>query len=759
MKIKTSNHSFLFASALFFLLAIPFSSLLFDSDSTLVVRDILRSFLPSKAVWLYGMKESFFPPQWNPYLVGGTPYWADLGQGSFHPLNLVFLLIPKINLAFSWFIYLHFPIAAWGMNLLLKEYKQTTAIRWIFSAAYCLGGVFFSLNNVPNILAAATLLPFFFTFWHRWRGDEKIFSLHSAFLSLCLAGNIIVGAPEFSYFLGLFLLITFPGLQKKYFVKLALLSLSALLFAALQLLPGILQLLNSRRGFSKLSLEEAQWLSFHPARLLEWILPLPFGNYSPVSDYWGSQFVNGPLKMPLIFSCYFGLALLWGVIPGLLLQTPRRKIIVSSFLLLVICLFSFGPNALVNINGFFFQNFPLWNIFRYPEKLLVFLHFFLILLSARGWEKMAAGEFSRWKFWGALFAAFIIAILILAHRALPEEALPARFIFQSVFPWLLLGFLSTWLFLERKKKSLGFFLLGLGLLAPLIWHDQKILWPQKMSQMQSAAPAKILADISKDATESQRGRAQRIASFTAGAESLMATSIPPAQLDVVGKISWAYYSNLSTSINSLHQLSHIGGHGMIESAEREQFWRNLSSVNPNRLLNLLGAYYILSPPSEPLGSPKIGVNPGALAFASAPNKIRFVSSFSSALEALRAPTFDEHSEALLESASSLKEFNTTNSAKISVNRLGMGKISVSVNALDAGPAWIQVNESFDPFWKAYDENGKALAIFRANGWALAFQAERPGEILLTYQNPLAWLGLALSFGYLFALILFRKKLH
>ena len=101
-----------------FSLFLPFLHLLSNPERVLTYRDTLTSFLPMKMFWMKTIINEGALPQWNPYLYAGTPFFADLKSATLYPLNLVFLLFGQENFfyAFSWYIFLHFPIVAVGQS-------------------------------------------------------------------------------------------------------------------------------------------------------------------------------------------------------------------------------------------------------------------------------------------------------------------------------------------------------------------------------------------------------------------------------------------------------------------------------------------------------------------------------------------------------------------------------------------------------------------------------------------------------------------
>ncbi|MDD5593542.1 MAG: hypothetical protein PHG97_02215, partial [Candidatus Margulisbacteria bacterium] len=61
-------------------------------------------------------------PFWNPYIHMGYPFLATLQPGVFYPLSVVYYCLP-FDQAFNWFLILHYPLAAFFMYRLGREFR------------------------------------------------------------------------------------------------------------------------------------------------------------------------------------------------------------------------------------------------------------------------------------------------------------------------------------------------------------------------------------------------------------------------------------------------------------------------------------------------------------------------------------------------------------------------------------------------------------------------------------------------------------
>ncbi|MGH7739651.1 MAG: hypothetical protein ACREL1_05840, partial [bacterium] len=76
--------------------------------------DLLAQFGPWRAFLKDQLAHGHFP-LWDPYLLGGQPFFADLQNMMLYPLN--YLTLPfSIPLGLTLFQALHWVLAAWGMD-------------------------------------------------------------------------------------------------------------------------------------------------------------------------------------------------------------------------------------------------------------------------------------------------------------------------------------------------------------------------------------------------------------------------------------------------------------------------------------------------------------------------------------------------------------------------------------------------------------------------------------------------------------------
>ncbi|MGB9613808.1 MAG: hypothetical protein ACPL4K_06540, partial [Candidatus Margulisiibacteriota bacterium] len=97
-------------------------------------------------------------PLWNPYLMMGFPFLATLQPGIFYPLSILYYLLP-FDLAFSWFLILHYPLAAFFMYLLCRDFKFSQWAAIGAGLTFGFSGYLLSVLHMPTTLSSVIWLP------------------------------------------------------------------------------------------------------------------------------------------------------------------------------------------------------------------------------------------------------------------------------------------------------------------------------------------------------------------------------------------------------------------------------------------------------------------------------------------------------------------------------------------------------------------------------------------------------------------------
>ena len=102
---RRQTKAFGVVAGLFGIWAILWWPLLTQGD-VLFARDILFHWVPIKSYWLERISAGEIP-WWNPHVSLGIPYFADIGNQTLYPGNIVFLFSGDVLTGISWFVAIH----------------------------------------------------------------------------------------------------------------------------------------------------------------------------------------------------------------------------------------------------------------------------------------------------------------------------------------------------------------------------------------------------------------------------------------------------------------------------------------------------------------------------------------------------------------------------------------------------------------------------------------------------------------------------
>lgn len=242
--------------------------------------DLLAQFGP----WRFFLKDQLAQghfPLWNPYLLGGQPFFADLQNMMFYPFN--YLTLPfSVPYGLGVFFFLHAFWSACGMHLWLRSLNLS-------SNACRVGAILFAFSNFfwleiihPPVIAAFAWLPWLFASVENLSQNPKprnafYAGLAFAMLFLCGSFQITVGALYAAAFYFLFSQLKnrpLKSFSNKSRFSLALFILWGLLPLFGQLIPTLEFSALTERRTPNQSYEEFNGnLALKPATLYQLILP------------------------------------------------------------------------------------------------------------------------------------------------------------------------------------------------------------------------------------------------------------------------------------------------------------------------------------------------------------------------------------------------------------------------------------------------------------------------------------------------------
>ncbi len=327
-------------------------------------RDVLHYYWPTReaanAAW-----RTLSLPLWNPFSSGGLPLLADLHSAVLYPPNLLFLPL-SFPTAYTWVLCLHHVAGGLGVFTLLR---RLTGEPWAGAAAgltWMMSGYVVSLSHAGPLMAGAAYVP-----WVLVALTSSLPPARRAVLvALLCAAQALTGDPQAVLFsalaAGCLALWTLP--RAAFAVLGGGLALAGLL-AAVQLVPAWLLLPHTLRASPGTGFF-LDWTT-HPLRLVELLLPSPFGSYLEQPRFWAWFTIEGRGSFPFALSVYLGAASAVLAVLGV----ARQRL--AGFALTLLAggvLLALGHHVGTHV---LHAHVPGLRLFRYPEKYL--------LLATLGW--------------------------------------------------------------------------------------------------------------------------------------------------------------------------------------------------------------------------------------------------------------------------------------------------------------------------------------------------------------------------------------
>lgn len=262
-----------------------FFSRFFLSGAVIYAGDNFNLLVPAMTFFVKQMRGGVFP-LWNPFILSGMPFFADIAYSLLHPANIVYFLLPPFT-ALTIQVLIDYAVGFSGMYCLGRRLGMTqypavfSALAWTFS-----GTLVISSNNIST-LHTAVLIPFVLWSWIGYlkHGGRKHVLSAVGLTSL----QIIAGHPQLTYYT-LLLCIAYAGMLRGIPVacrlgRAGIIIVFAAGLTAVQTLPFL-----ELAGFStrmQLGDPYRSFGSFRPVLLIRYILPRLMG-VRP----WGTAFID-----------------------------------------------------------------------------------------------------------------------------------------------------------------------------------------------------------------------------------------------------------------------------------------------------------------------------------------------------------------------------------------------------------------------------------------------------------------------------------
>jgi hypothetical protein len=305
-------------------------------------------------------------PVWLADISGGRPLIANPNSGVLYPVRPAMSFLP-FPVAMRIFAVLHWILAGFGMILLGESLGLSAAGCWMGAVTYVLSGVSVSEVFYPNIHPGMALLPW--VLWalnRRASPSARILSVGLVFGLLLLAGDIFVCALALLCAF-LWIVLETPAAGQKAVLAMACLALLlAFLFAAPQIVATSLWIPMTNRAILGMRLDEVLLFSVSPYRLLEFVIPYPFGpTWEPGTSPWAAGLYRGGKSTGLFSGFYAGAFAVIALVVARRSREPGARF--GRVLVVIATAVSVLPSLLPDTLGAARSPLPL----RFPEKFAV----------------------------------------------------------------------------------------------------------------------------------------------------------------------------------------------------------------------------------------------------------------------------------------------------------------------------------------------------------------------------------------------------
>ncbi len=404
------------ASLFFVLLVVAAYAPTLLSRRNFAGRDLLEYQLPiEKAV--HDAYARGHIPIWIAEISGGRPLAANPNVGAFYPVRPLLGAVP-FPVAMWIFPVFHWTAAGLGMLLLLRSVGASPGAAFVAAVTYVFSGIGVSEVFYPNIQPGMVLLP-----WVVWgvsrRADSdgaKLVTLSLVFALLFLSGDVFtIGIAIVSAVLWIAVERAAGEKVREAFLLGVALLLAGLL-AAPQIVAAALWVPETNRAILGMKLGESLSFSVKPLRLLELVVPFPFGPTWSLEDLfssvWGWPVFHNKLS-GFFTTLYCGAFGVIALVASRKWRAPGARFARILFAAaVVVCV---APSFLPIGWSRLASPLPL----RFPEKFAVAMTFALALVAGLAFDRFRSVGFrARWTY----VIAGVLASVALAASLFPHDA-------------------------------------------------------------------------------------------------------------------------------------------------------------------------------------------------------------------------------------------------------------------------------------------------------------------------------------------------
>ncbi|MFH1792384.1 MAG: YfhO family protein [Patescibacteria group bacterium] len=430
--------------------------------------DVVSLIFPEQMLGIDLLKSGELP-LWNPFILTGTPLFANLQAASFSLTNFVYFMFDQVN-AWSIQIILQHVLAATFTYLLLRHWKVSKLGSVFGSLVFSFSGfnMIFSQWNGHTLTSA--FIPLILLFEDRFLAKAKY--LDGLGFSFSLFFQLLAGYPQtsfYTFFAIVILWLVRIKFKKSFYYKTFLLGIFGILalgISSFQLFPARELWGLSQRDFEPHPFE---WAFLPWKKIITFIAPDYFGNHS-TQNYWGPQDYTSN-------TAYIGvIAMILSVFSVKLIK--KREVL----FLFILSIFSLLMSFCTPLSRFLWEN----NIFSLgaasAHRATILFTFAMACLTGFGVDVFVKSKNKKDSII-ALFIPYLIILLFVFYAfSLKGDLIRGIPIFRVAFrnlaiPGCVLISATVILFLvnifKNKYRLLGICLLGFLSVFELFWTGWK----------------------------------------------------------------------------------------------------------------------------------------------------------------------------------------------------------------------------------------------------------------------------------------------
>ena len=434
-----------------FILPICFFLYGFSQNRFIISYDTTHLFYVLKRWYWTNITSGQFP-LWNEFTFGGVYQLSSPALAVLSPIAALFYSIFDSVLAEEFQLAFFAGVAGLGMFAVSRQLGQSKGTSFVIGLAYAFNGAFLSLSDRSPIFISCALYPWVLFQYFKNRSATNLVSFFpmSLIISMMIIhGDWIAVALISTFFIMDSIYIAFSvdesqkkAAQKSVLMLLFSLSLSACL-TAITTIPAFENIPETTRA-SGFTFEEVSYYSLHPLRLLNFVLPEFFGQYSR-GDFWGKSIANAYQADRFWYhSIYLSIPILILGFAGLIRALKNKSLLILFAGSLVCLLISFG--LYFNLHQFLFEHISFYRSLRFPEKFIYYFIFTWILLAIYGLELLSIKKQFFTRFCLACAALHGLALIIIIYWLPNSELFLTYFKEPNTNSQLVTSFLveSTW---------------------------------------------------------------------------------------------------------------------------------------------------------------------------------------------------------------------------------------------------------------------------------------------------------------------------